>query len=103
MPIWGWLILAAAGIAWLSSKGAGAVQIPPGAATYKIAASGAAYYPSDPSAASGTVAQSGMLAANTVVYATAATPVLSADQSYELILAPGTGQVWVQISNLVGS
>ena len=82
---------------------------PPGTAVYKISSEGADYFTSDPSLVTGQVDMSlgtslhpGKLAAGTAVYSTAMSgPQLSTDQSYELVLAPGVGQVWVSIASIL--
>ena len=120
MPLWLWLAGGAGLLWWLNSRHQVQVAIPPGAATYKIVAGGADYFTSDPSllskplvssswASDGLnvsqampVTKAGSLAAGAVVYSTTSgSPQLSADQSYELVLAPGVGQVWVSIASIL--
>ncbi len=109
MPLWAILLLGA-GALYLVAKASSnvAVAIPAGAASYKIAAGGTAYYQSDPSlgtgALGGAVAQAGTLPAGTLVYSSTgagANPILSSDQAYELIIAPGVGKVYVSIAGIV--
>lgn len=95
-----WLALGAGALLiwWLATRNASAPP-PAGTPTYKVAAGGAPYWMTDPSAA-GAAAQAGTLAAGTTVYATSMTPLLSSDSSYELVNAPGIGNVWVGIGHI---
>ena len=108
MPLWLLLLGGGAVVWWLASRQAVSVPVPSGASQYRVDSSGADYWTSDPSLGSGQTgvapAKAGTLAAGTPVYATTpagAAPTLSSDSAYELILAPGIGQVWVGIASIV--
>lgn len=93
MPLW-LLLLGGGALAWWFASRSGAMIPPvPGAPKYSITAP-AAFYALDPSTSQGATPK-GQLLAGTTVYATAVTPVLSSDQSYELVATPNSGTVWV--------
>lgn len=108
MPLWLLLLGGGALVLWLASRQNLNISIPQAASAYRVASTGADYWQSDPSLGSGQTgvapAKAGTLPAGTIVYATTpagSAPVLSSDQSYELVLAPNVGQVWVGISSIV--
>ncbi len=106
MPLWLWLAGGAAALWWLNSRQKVQVAIAPGAAAYKVGSEGADWFSSDPSLGSGQsgvpLTKGGTLSAGTVVYSTTSgSPKLSADSAYELVLAPGVGQVWVSIASIL--
>lgn len=87
MPLW-LLVLGGGALAlWLASKVSVGVSPVPGAPKYTISAP-AAFYLLDPSTSQGAV-PAGQLPQGATVYATAVTPVLSSDQSYELVNTSG--------------
>jgi len=90
MPLWVLLGGAAAIVLYLASRGAAAPV--PGALKYQVNAP-VAFYTVDPSSGQGATS-AGQLAQGTIVYSTAASPVMSADMSYELVMSPN-GNVWV--------
>ena len=105
MPLWV-ILLGAGAIAWWwsSRQSTVAIQIPAGAAAYKVVPAGAPYYTNDPSLGTGltgvAATPAGTLPAGTTVYATGASPVLSSDQMYEQIIVTTIGNVWVAINTI---
>jgi hypothetical protein len=95
MPLWVLLGGAAAIVLYLVGKGVAAPV--PGALKYQINVA-SSYFSTDPSSGQGATS-AGTLQQGTIVYSTAAAPVMSADQSFELVSSP-SGNVWVPVSNL---
>jgi len=100
-----WIILAGgAGLLyWFWQSQHAACPTPMGAPTgqrYAINAP-AQFFNVDPTSVATSAV--GTLAEGSYVYATAQTPITSADASYELVLSPCNGAVWIMVSNLTPS
>jgi hypothetical protein len=105
MPLW-LLLAGGAGVLyylWSSTHGAPGCPSPMGGPTgprYTVNAP-SRFYSTDPTTAS--ASPTGSLAQGTYVFAAAQTPITSQDGTYELVLSPCNGPVWILVSNLTSS